>query len=203
MFDRNSNEYCLNDSDLESNNYKNIVYAGSIRKVNNIGMLLDVAKIIQNKGYNQIRFLIYGLGNELEMLKKRCKDEGINNVLFKGRVEKKYIPYILKRAYVNILHNTSTTLNKYGQSQNKLFEYLAAGRCIVQTYSTGYNIIKKYNCGLTTKKQNAEEIAKVVIEACMNEEMNKLMGQNARLAAFEFDYKVLTSKLISIIDDIL
>lgn len=202
MFDRNSNEYCLNDSDLESNNYKNIVYAGSIRKVNNIGMLLDVAKIIQNKGYNQIRFLIYGLGNELEMLKKRCKDEGINNVLFKGRVEKKYIPYILKRAYVNILHNTSTTLNKYGQSQNKLFEYLAAGRCIVQTYSTGYNIIKKYNCGLTTKKQNAEEIAKVVIEACMNEEMNKLMGQNARLAAFEFDYKVLTSKLISIIDDI-
>lgn len=33
MFDRNSNEYCLNDSDLESNNYKNVVYAGSIRVV--------------------------------------------------------------------------------------------------------------------------------------------------------------------------
>ena len=201
-FDRNSEENQVIDSDLDNEDYKNIVYAGSIRKVNNVGLLLDAAKIIQNQGSNQIRFLIYGSGDESEMLKQRCENEGIRNVIFKGRVEKKYIPYILKKAYVNILHNSSTSLDKYGQSQNKFFEYLAAGKCIVQTYSTGYSICNRYNCGICAPVQNPEEIAKAIIKACEDEEMNKLMGENARQAAYDFDFKKLTDKLIDIIENV-
>lgn len=201
-FDRNSDEYQINDPDLDNKDFKNIVYAGSIRRVNNLGMILDTAKIIKNKGINDIRFLIYGSGNESEILQQRCKDEGINNVIFKGRVEKSFVPSILKKAYVNILHNSSTSLDKYGQSQNKFFEYLAAGKCIVQTYSTGYSICNKYNCGISVPIQNAEEIAKVVIKACSNEEKNILMGQNARQAAYDFDFKVLTNKLIDVIESV-
>jgi len=199
-FDRNIKENQITDSDLDDSNYKNIAYAGSIRKVNNLGLLIDAAKIIYEKGHTQIRFLIYGKGYESEMLKNRCKEEGINNVIFKGEVEKKFIPYILKKSYVNILHYSSTSLDKYGQSQNKLFEYLAAGKCIVQTYSPGYSICEKYNCGISVPVQNAEEIAKAVIESCTNEEKNCLMGGNARRAAYEFDFKKLTEKLISIIE---
>lgn len=199
-FDVNSEKYQLVDSDLDNLNYMNVIYAGSIRKVNNIGLLLDAAKVIKGKGYSKIRFLIYGSGDEVEMLEKRCKDEYIDNVVFKGRIEKKYIPFVLKKAYVNILHNSSTVLDKYGQSQNKFFEYLAAGKCIVQTYSTGYSICSKYNCGISSMVQNAEEIAKAVIKACTNDENNKLMGHNARLAAYDFDYKKLTNKLINVIE---
>lgn len=199
-FDRNSEENQIIDVDLDNDNFKNIVYTGSIRKVNNIGMLLDAAKIIKEQSYNKIRFLIYGSGDECEMLKKRCIDEDINNVIFKGRVEKKFIPSILKKAYINILHNSSTSLDKYGQSQNKFFEYLAAGKCIIQTYKTGYSICERYNCGISVPVQNAEEIAKAVIVACNNEEMSKSLGQNARQAAYEFDFKVLTNKLIDLIE---
>jgi glycosyltransferase involved in cell wall biosynthesis len=201
-FDRNSEENSIDDSDLDDCNYKNVVYAGSIRKVNNLDMLLDAAKIIKEQGHTQIRFLIYGSGDEKEMLKQRCIDEGINNVIFKGRVEKRFVPSILKKAYINILHNSSTSLDKYGQSQNKFFEYLAAGKCIVQTYSKGFSICDKYNCGISTPVQNAEEIAKVVIKACSNEKENILMGKNARQAAFDFDFNRLTSKLINIIENI-
>ena len=199
-FDKNSEEFIINDPDLNNNFFKNIVYTGSIRKVNNIGILLDVAKIVKSKGLKDVRFLIYGSGDETEKLKKRCEIENIDNVLFKGRVERKYIPYILKKSYVNILHNSSTTLDKYGQSQNKLFEYLAAGRCIVQTYTTGYSIIEKYKCGICAPDQTAEEIAKAVITACNNEQMNKIMGQNARKASFDYDFKILTNKLVNIIE---
>lgn len=201
-FDNNSENYILKDSDLNDKNYKNIVYAGSIRKVNNIGLLLDAAKIIKNKGINNIRFLIYGSGDETEMLKNRCEIEHIDNVIFKGKVEKKFIPYILKNSYINILHNSSTILDKYGQSQNKLFEYLAAGRCIVQTYSTEFSVLEKFNCGLSAPKQNAEEIAQAVITASSDEEKNILMGKNARKAAYNFDFNVLTEKLINIIENL-
>ena len=200
IFDKNAVENQITDSDLNNMKYKNIVYAGSIRKVNNIGMLLDAAKIIQNQRIKDIRFLIYGSGDEFEPLKKRCKEENISNVIFKGHVEKRFIPYILKKAYINILHNSSTSLDKYGQSQNKFFEYLAAGRCIVQTYTTGYSICDKFNCGISVTKQNAEEIAKVLITACSDSIKCQVMGENARRAANEFDFQKLTMKLIEIIE---
>lgn len=201
-FDKNSSKYKITDSDLDDKNYKNVVYAGSIRKVNNIGMLLDTATIIQNQGIKDIRFLIYGSGDECEALKRRCKEENINNVIFKGRVEKKYVPSILKKAYVNILHNSSTSLDKYGQSQNKFFEYLAAGKCIVQTYSTGYSICDKYKCGISSSVQNPEEISRAIMEACSDEEKNSMMGKNAREAAYQFDFNILTDKLINIIESV-
>src|SRR5690625_3160239 len=74
-FDKNSEEYKINDSDLDNKEFKNLIYTGSIRKVNNLGLLLDTAKIIQNKKIENIRFLIYGSGDECEMLKKRCEEE--------------------------------------------------------------------------------------------------------------------------------
>src|SRR5699024_1974525 len=105
LFDKNSKKFIPIDDDLNSDEYKNVVYTGSIRKVNNIGLLLDAAKIIQQQGQNDIRFLIYGDGNERDMLEQRCLDEQINNVIFKGHVERKYIPAILKKSHINIVHN--------------------------------------------------------------------------------------------------
>lgn len=200
-FDKNSIENKINDSDLNDKDYKNLVYAGSIRKVNNLGMLLDAAKIIQHID-GKIRFLIYGSGNEKEILKNRCQEENINNVIFKGRVEKKMIPSILKKSYANILHNSSTILDKYGQSQNKLFEYLASGRPVIQTYTTGYSVLDKYNCGVSVSNQNPEEIAETVIAVCSDNEKNEEMAENARKAAYEFDFSNLTNKLIDIIENL-
>lgn len=188
------------DKDLVNTNYKNIVYTGSIRKVNNIGLLLDTAKIIQDLGNKEIRFLIYGSGDEAGKLYQRCVDEKINNVIFKGKVDKKNIPSILSKSHINILHNNSTSLNKYGQSQNKFFEYLAAGKCIVQTYSTGYSVIKKNECGIEVAKQLPENIAKELIELSHNEEKRKNMGKNARKVSVQYDFEYLTEKLIKVIE---
>lgn len=200
-FDRNAKENQIDDDDLNDKNYKNLVYAGSIRKVNNLGLLLDVAKIIQ--GSNQkIRFLIYGSGDEKEMLDQRCKNEGISNVIFKGRVEKKMVPSVLKKSYANILHNSSTSLDKYGQSQNKFFEYLAAGRCVIQTYTTGYSVLEKHECGVSAIKQQPNEIAEIILEVCKDNEKAEKMGVNARNAAYEFDFTNLTNKLIEIIESV-
>lgn len=199
-FDRNSKENPIEDDDLNDKNYKNLVYAGSIRNVNNLGLLLDAAKLVKEKN-QQIRFLIYGSGDEKEMLENRCKEENISNVIFKGRVEKKMVPSILKKSYANILHNSSTSLDKYGQSQNKFFEYLAAGRCVIQTYTTGYSILEKYKCGVSAKKQSPEEVAKIILEVCKDDKKAYEMGCNARNVAYDFDFENLTTKLIGIIEN--
>lgn len=198
IFDYNAVNFQINDKDLDSKDKIKIVYTGSIRKVNNLGLILDVAKKIENKN---VEFLIYGDGDERVALMQRCEDEYIKNVTFKGKVEKKYIPSILKKANINLLHNTSTSLDKYGQSQNKFFEYLAAGRCIIQTYDTGYSICNKYKCGFSVKNQTIDEIADVITYVINNKKYVGV-GENARQAAKDFDFERLTEKLIHVIEKI-
>lgn len=199
-FDNNSTNHKLEDKDLNNPDYKNFVYTGAIRKVNDLDMLIDAAKIIKNQKFNNIRFLLYGSGDFVEPLKKKCAEEEIDNAIFKGRVDKKYIPSILTSSYANILQYKSTCLDKYGQSQNKLFEYLASGRCIIQTYKPNYSICDKYKCGYSISSQTPEEIANTIIKASKNEEDTKIMGENARKAAYDFDFKKHTEKLIDIIE---
>ena len=69
----------------------------------------------------------YGDGDEREALQQRVAEENISNVVFKGRVEKKYVRYITSCADLNIAHNTPSSLFRFGISFNKLFDYLAAG----------------------------------------------------------------------------
>ena len=88
-FDKNKENCVLADCDLDDDSTFKFIYTGSIRRANNIGSLLEVAKQLQN---SKVKFLIWGDGDELQTLTKRCIDESITNVVFKGRVEKKFIP---------------------------------------------------------------------------------------------------------------
>lgn len=200
-FDRKAEFFNYQDRDLTDPAYKNIVYAGSIRKVNNLRLLLDAAKII-GKTDPSIRFLIFGDGNERRELENYCQAESIDQVIFKGPVESKFIPSILQQAYCNIIHNSSTTLDRYGQSQNKLFEYLAAGKCIIQTYTTAYSILETYDCGVSASRQSPEVIAEVILEVCSDRSKAQRLGQNARIASGRFDYKMLTGQLIEVLEQV-
>ncbi|WP_270370141.1 glycosyltransferase family 4 protein [Aerococcus urinaeequi] len=186
------------DIDLDNRKVNSFVYTGSIRKVNNIEKLVDAAKIIGNN--KNIQILIYGDGDEREKLEKKIKEQNIENIKFKGRVPKKDIPSILAKSYVNILHNSSTSLDRYGSSQNKLFEYLASGKCILQTYSTNHNVINEGKSGITLEKQTPEDIAEAILYLNENAEVVSKMGINAKQSVTNFDFEVLTKQLIDVIN---
>ncbi len=191
----------IEDEDLDNTKF-NVVYTGTIRPVNNVGNLLDTAKLlIEDK---DIQFLIYGEGNQLDELKQRVKNENIINVKLKGYVKKQNIPYILSNASVNVLNYSQTLYNwKRGNSSNKLFEYMASGKPIISTVKMGYDIIEKYNCGISLDENTPEELSKKIlyIKQMSKEEYLKYCS-NARKGALDFDFKKLTEKLISVIEGI-
>lgn len=199
-FDNDAECFRTDDCTLHDDALFKIVYTGSIRKVNNLKLIISAAGLLCKKNINNVVFLIYGSGDELENLKSELKNMDINNVFFKGRVDKKKIPYILKKADINLLHNTSTSLNIYGQSQNKLFEYLAAGKPIVQTYSTNYSIIDRNQAGICIVNQTSEEISSAILHLMNNVKLRTKMGQNSRKAAEQYDFSILTDLLIKIIE---
>ena len=53
-FYNNSENYKITDNDLNNKSLKTFVYTGSIRKVNNLELLVKAAKIIQEKIISQI-----------------------------------------------------------------------------------------------------------------------------------------------------
>lgn len=197
---------CLDDGDLSDESKFNVIYAGIIRPINNVGNLLDCAAILKKvKGYENVNFLIYGDGSELEVLRKRVNEEKLNNVKLKGFVERKFIPYILSKASINVLNYSQKKYNwSRGNSSNKLFEYMASGKPIISTVHMGYSIINKYNCGVELDEDSPKALTEEIMRFYdMDKAERDEIGKNARSAVEDFDFNVLTDKLIKVIEGVI
>ncbi|MBQ2945383.1 MAG: glycosyltransferase family 4 protein [Clostridia bacterium] len=196
----------LDDSELSDGEYFNVVYTGTVRPVNNVGNLLDCAAILKkDPKYDKVRFLIFGDGSELNALRKRAEEENLGNVSLKGFVERKYMPYILSRSSVNVLNYSQNEYNwTRGNSSNKLFEYMASGKPIISTVKMGYSIINKYECGIELEECTPECLAKAIIDFYeMPREKYLKYGSNALDGSKDFDFNVLTQKLLNVIEGVM
>ena len=198
QFEFNKKEFFLEDPDLDTGMFK-VIYTGSINRVNNLGIILDVAKKIKQE--SDIKFLIWGDGNERADLENRVKNENIDNVVFKGKVEKKYIPGILSRSDLNLIHWEMSDILKFGASYNKMFEYLAAGKPILSTVNMGYSLLKRYNCGYQVEHSDIDSIAQGILKMKRMPYKKYIeMGHNAKAVASEYDFTKLTDKLEHVMD---
>lgn len=198
LFDYNKEHFRVEDKDLDDPDIFKVVYTGSIRQVNNLGLLLDAAKAVKDP---RVRFLIWGDGDERPMLEQRVKDENISNVVFKGRVEKKFVPSIVSRADVNYIDPFSDSVSKYGISSNKLFEYFAAGKPILVQARERYNPVKTYHAGICLHSLTATDLAaQIDAFAQMDEAGYQGYCVGASAAAKEFDFKKLTDTLMNVIE---
>jgi len=146
-------------------------------------------------GYEQIILAAYGRHPDADVIVFNMR------VSRSGEVPKSNIPSILTQAYATILHNSSTSLDKYGQSQNKFFEFLAAGRPILMTYSVGHSIVKEKNCGIELDEQTPEMIATAIERlACLSHDDYDLLCRSAQNCAEKYDFKKLTQTLIQTIN---
>ena len=136
-------------------------------------------------------------------MRDRVKELGLTNIVFKGLADRKNIPSILTQSDCALLHNTSAVLNKYGQSQNKFYEYLAAAKPILMTYCVGRSVIKKEGCGIELDQQTPESIANALekLEKLPREEYDA-MAANARRVGESLDTKFQMEKRIKIIEDL-
>lgn len=199
-FNDNIIKYKVSDEDLINHESFNVVFTGAIGKANDLGRVIRAFEILDNKGYSDIKFLIFGDQGEREELEKYVNEKGIKNVIFKGRVNKNQVPFILHNSDLQVLSLAHLPeLFKYGLSPNKLFEYLAAGKPVISNVECGYDLLEKYNCGKTVQGDSEEAMAKGIIYFYEmyknNREKYDEYCNNALMAAKDFDFEILTDKL--------
>lgn len=200
-FNKQIEENPMSDPDLHNGKF-NVVYTGAIRPINNVANILNAAELLQE--YENIQFLIYGDGNQFEFLKKKIVEKDLTNIIMKGYVDKKFIPYILSKSSVNILNYSQNRYNwSRGNSSNKLFEYMASGKPIISTVKMGYSLINKYNCGIELEECDPENLANAILKIKkMKEEEYKAIGENGEIGAKNFDYKKLTKELLLVLKNV-
>lgn len=195
-FEANREQFTVEDPDLDNPELFKVVYTGSIRRVNNLGLILDVARKVTDP---HIKFLIWGDGDELPALRHRVEEEQIPNVCFKGQVEKKYVPSIISRADYTYINGRDNDFFRFGISMNKLFEYLAAGKPVLMCMRASYNPVERYGCGLICESTQALQTRLESLPDRSSPEY-ATMCENARRVAGDYDFQNLTRKLIDVIE---
>ena len=200
LFDYNKEHFRAEDPELDDPNIFKVIYTGSVRRVNNLGLLVDAAKRVKDP---RVKLLVWGDGDEREALERRVRDEKISNVVFKGKVEKKYIPSIVSRADLNYMHGEAAPLLRFGISPNKLFDYLAGGKPILCDFLCRWNPAVCCGAAVEISGDDPEKVSDQIDSmAALPAGETLLYGQNARRAAEDFDFKRLTDKLMAVIENI-
>ncbi len=197
-FDRNTLEYPCQDLVMKSEKFK-VVYTGALGLVNGMQLLIDTARLLKDE--RDLEFVIYGDGNEREILEKQAENLPVR---FMGRVEKKYIPGILDKADLTLMLTKKTPMHyKYGVSLNKLFEYMASGTPILSNIETRFDIVEDVGAGRTIGSENPEDLAKEILYfKNLSESENEKYCLRAREGAATYDFKVLSQKLEKIFLDL-
>lgn len=192
----NAEHSILQDADLEDLSTQKIIYLGSIRLANNLDQLIDAAKCLRQ--YPNIKILIYGDGTERPALEDRCRNEGINNVIFKQKwIDPKYVPYVLSKASVNIL-NYAKGFGSYGGSMNKMFMAIACGKPMLCNVSMSFSPIKDNNLGIDCDFKSSEDYAKAVLDLVnMSDEEKTALAERSRVVAQQFHIPYLNQKFQS------
>lgn len=196
-FNYNASNYVIDDEELNRENMFRIVYTGSIRKVNNLFFLLQVAKQLQETN-PEIEFFIYGDGDERESLERIVQEDSLNIVHFKGAVSKQYIPYVLSRADALLVIGQSSELSsKYGESWNKLFEYAASGKPVISNVKSW--LIDEYLIGISFDNASPKEFADAILEIkSMSSDEKENICKNAKRMAEDYDARNLADGIVRI-----
>ena len=201
-FEYNKTHFTLDMPELKDKSKTKIVYLGSISFANGVDKIVDTAKLFEDN--SSVSFLIFGDGTERIHLEERIKTEGIKNVhLLNKWVEIKYVPFILSCADVNLLNYARTEEMKYGGSQGKLFQYLAAGRPIISNNIMGYDIVNQYNAGVSENIDTPEQYKQVICSVIDDKEKYELMSSASKEAAKDFDFKNLYKSFKSVVEQVI
>lgn len=176
----------INDEQLPElpKDQKIAVFTGAHGIANGLDAIVDAAKVLQDKGREDILIVFIGDGKMKPHLKKRVEQEGIKNIMFYNPIPKIKLAEIISRADVGLMVLANVPAFYYGTSPNKFFDYIASGLPVVNNYPGWLaDMIKENRLGVVTEPGNARALAEGIEHVVDNEELKKEYGRNARAFA--------------------
>jgi glycosyltransferase involved in cell wall biosynthesis len=119
-------------------------YAGSIGRTNALDTLMACAREMRHDP--RFHFVVLGSGDLLE--KFRAETADLPNITFAPRVRKEQVQRVLERCSVLYLSVESSRVWRFGQSLNKVIDYMTACKPIIASYDGFPSMIDEAGCGV-------------------------------------------------------
>jgi glycosyltransferase involved in cell wall biosynthesis len=121
-----------------------IAYAGTLGSTNPLDDLFEVAEEFLSDA--KIKFLVIGGGSKLETLRDSYKD--LSNVFFAGPKSREETLCILNKCSVLYFATYDSKIWRFGQSLNKVLDYMLSARPMIGSYSGFPSMINEAKCGV-------------------------------------------------------
>jgi glycosyltransferase involved in cell wall biosynthesis len=152
-------------------------YAGTVGITNALEPLFLAAEAMSAE--TDVHFLVLGDGGLLADYQQRFAH--LSNLSFVAKVPKQDVAAVLGRCDVLYLSTFRSEVWRYGQSLNKLIDYMLAGKPVLASYSGFPSMIDEAGCGSFVP---AEDVPALVAEvrryAAMSAEERQQVGQRGR-----------------------
>jgi len=169
-----------------------VLYAGILGYAQGLDVIFYAANILQDS--SKIKFIIMGDGPEKERLQKLSDDLNLKNVLFMDSEPKKNMPFIIASMNASVVPLKKIDLFK-GAIPSKIFEVLASKKPILLGVEgeAKYLFITEGKCGLSFIPENAEDLAKNIMDLFNSPSLAENLGLNG----FNYVSKNFNRDLIS------
>ncbi len=177
-----------------------VVYTGAHGVPNGLDVIVEAARLIQEKSEN-IHFILIGEGTEKSRLKEKTQSLELTNITFCEPIPKQAIPSALLAADCLVYSIPAFNIYRYGVSLNKSFDYLASAKPVVMAGNPQNNIVEEANAGIAVEPENPEALAEAIIKIYeLPEEKRIELGKNGRRYVEQFyNIKNLATNLESLL----
>lgn len=170
-------------------------YAGAHGPANSLDSVIDAAAEIKD---NNVELVLTGTGQDKKKLMKHTQEKGYKNVHFLPPINKMAIPTLLGEMDALYVGLQKQSLFRYGISPNKMYDYMMAGKPIIQAIDAGNNIVEEAKCGIYAEPENAKSIGNAILKIKeMSREERETLGKNGHEFVLKnHTYQVLAEKFL-------
>jgi glycosyltransferase involved in cell wall biosynthesis len=176
------------------------VHAGAMGVVNDVGIVIEAASLLEESGIENIRWLLVGEGSQAAMLRQRSRSRGLRSVVFAGSVSRNDVAEIVRASDVCLMLEKDAPILAHA-SPNKFFDALAAGRpVVVNTGGWMRELLEQHGAGLASEPGSATALAAHVRWLAEHPLHVTDMGRNARRLAEDcFDRRQLAREFEAVL----
>jgi glycosyltransferase involved in cell wall biosynthesis len=159
-----------------------VLFAGVIGPSQGLDIVLEVARRIKEDGHERICFLFVGDGSHKTRLQTKARQNGLDNVMFKGFVAKEDYPSLVGDCDLGLV--CLSPLNHTAVVPGKILGYMAGGlpvMALLNRESGGHEIIREAQCGVSISSDTSPVNSALILTQLYNDRTRlKEFGQNGR-----------------------
>ncbi len=176
-------------------------YIGTIGLGSGLEVVLRAARLLRAEGRDDIKFVLVGDGAVREELERRARQEGLKQIVFTGRQDKRMIPEFLSMSDACLVHLLRRDLFR-SVLPSKIFEAAAMKKPIVLgVEGSAAQIVRESNAGICIEPENERELVEAVKQLARNPGLTDRMGRaGIESIATVYDYDRLAEKYAEIIE---